>query len=373
MAKLRDIARQAGVSMGTASGVMNGVKHFAEPTRRRVLDAASELGYAPNLAAKAIRRCPTFHGRPPTNIIAHVNHVLDTTANNPFVETGLLLLAHLAAAKGYYVLPLFYDQATAFACPPVQNGQVDGVLASVPDLEIARTVGHLAPLVLMNVPFWPELLPEVSLVNFDLRHGMRAMARHLAGLGHRRIATLTMNQEDAFSYHGVRCPALAMACADAGLTLHPDLSRSRQLSPRNHEQVMNEFVAEALPLIRAGEVTALMMVDDQYASEMCNRLGAAGLRVPDDVSVTGFAASPMTSLQMPLPLTTVSYPWAALLDAALDLLIAEINGRDHRQGEIRIRPDLVIAATTAIAPQPGRCLSAKPVRVAKTPQARPHV
>ncbi len=352
MAKLRDIARQARVSMGTASGILNGAKNFAEPTRRRVLEAATELGYAPNLAAKAIRRCPTFHGRPRTNLIAHVTKVLDTTSADPFVGERSLLLAHLAAAKGYYVLPLFYDHVTAFACPPVQNGQVDGVLAGLPDLEIARTVGHLAPLVLMDVPFPPELLPEVPLVNFDLRHGMRAMARHLAGLGHRRVATLTMNQDDPFAYHGIRCPVLAAACADAGLELHAGLSRNRQLSTPTHETVMASFVAEALPLIRAGEVTALMMVDDQYADEMLNRLSAAGLCVPEEVSVTGFGTASMFSLRTPLPLTTVVYPWTALLDAALDLLIAEIDGRDHRQGEIRIRPELVTTASAAVPKVP---------------------
>ena len=353
MTRLKDVARYADVSVGTASGVLNGARNFAEATRSRVLDAASELGYTPNLVARRIRRTPDFHERPRTNIIANVTRMPDAIAPDPFVGSRSLLLAHLADAKGYYVLPLFYDRATAFACPPVQDGHVDGVLAGLPDIEIARRVAHLAPLVLMDVPFPPELLAEVPRVNFDIRQGMRALAGNLAGLGHRRIAALTMKQDDVFNYHGARCPLLLAACENAALELHPGLSRNRLLSPQTHEQVMNEFVKEALPLIRAGEVTALMMIDDEYAIEMLTRLAAAGLRVPDDVSVTGFGASPLSPWRPPLPLTTVGYPWPALLDAALDLLIAEIVRRDHRQGEVLIRTELLTAASTA-APRSGK-------------------
>lgn len=347
MAKLEEVAVRAGVSKGTASGVLNGAKNFAEKTRHRVLAAAVELGYTPNLAAKRIRRCPDFHDRPRTNIIAHVTRLDDSAICGTFIGSRTHLLAKLAAAKGYYVIPLFYGETKAFVCPPVQNGHIDGMLAGLPDLEIAKAIQHLVPLVLIDVPFPAELLADVPRVNFDINYGMRAMARELAKLGHRQIATLSINQDDPFSYHGVRCPHLRKACADAGLALHESLSRDHQLSHTNNEQVLSEFVAEAIPLIRRGEVTALMLVDDFYAWEIITRLNAAGIRVPEDVSVTGFASTPLEPRQSPIPLTTVSYPWLVLLDTALELLIAEIGGRDHRQGEVLIRPELTVMGSAA--------------------------
>lgn len=350
MAKLEEVAVRAGVSKGTASGVLNGAKNFAEKTRHRVLAAAVELGYTPNLAAKRIRRCPDFHDRPRTNIIAHVTRMDDSALCGTFIGSRSLLLAKLAAAKGYYVIPLFYGEKTAFVCPPVQNGHVDGMLAGLPDLEIAKAIQHLVPLVLMDVPFPAELLADVPRVNFDINYGMRVLARELAKLGHRKIATLSINQDDPFSYHGVRCPPLRKACADAGLALHESLSRDHQLSETNNEQVLDKFIAEAIPLIRRGEVTALMLADDLYAWETITRLNAAGIRVPEDVSVTGFAGTPLEPRQSPIPLTTVSYPWPVLLDTALQLLIAEIGGRDHRQGEVLILPELTLKDSTAAPP-----------------------
>ncbi|MCF7854871.1 MAG: LacI family DNA-binding transcriptional regulator, partial [Candidatus Pacebacteria bacterium] len=132
MVKLKDIAARAGVSMGTASSVLNGAKNFADDTRRRVLKAAADLEYTPNLAAKLMRRGPGFHERPRTNVIAFVTRMLDATSTDPYTGSRFLLLAHLAEAKGYYMVPIFYDRNTAFACPPVQNGQVDGVVAHLP-------------------------------------------------------------------------------------------------------------------------------------------------------------------------------------------------------------------------------------------------
>ncbi|MBL4700635.1 MAG: LacI family DNA-binding transcriptional regulator [Phycisphaeraceae bacterium] len=334
------------MSIGTVSGVLNGATNFAQATQRRIFDVAAELGYKPNLAAKQIRRNASFNDRPRTNILAHVTRTQDGCVPDPLVAARSMLLANLALKKNYYVLPMFYSEASAFACPPVFNGHVDGVLAGLPDVEIARTVSHLVPLILMDVPFSPDLLADVPRVNFDIRQGMSALAQVLVKQGHRQVAALTVNQDDPFDYHGVRCPLLRKACADAGLKLHVKSSRNRQLSMQTHDQVMDAFAQEVIPLIRQRKVTALMMVDDLYAHEMVARLEAAGIRVPEDVSVTGFADSPMLFDSSQMQLTTVRYPWAAMIDAALDLMDAEINGPSRQQGEILIRPELLVRDTT---------------------------
>lgn len=350
MATLKDIAKQAGVSIGTVSGVLNGARNFSEDTRKRVLAVAAELKYAPNLAAKSIRRNPGFAGRPRTNIIAYVTREENAAATDSFTSRRSLLLTHVAAARGYHVLPLLYDKATAFSCAPIHNGYVDGVLAGIPDIEIAQAVNHLAPLVLMDVPFAPHLLPSVPRLNFDIACGMGLIVKELMGLGHRRAATLTLKQDAPFHYHAVRCPILQRVCADLGLDLHPSLSRNRQLAPSVHEQVMQEYVDEALPLIKSGQITALIMADDVYAADIAERLLSAGIRIPDEVSICGFANSELRRQLTPMTLTTVNYPWRAMVSAALDMVIAEIKGCDHRQGEILIRPEFVRGATTAACP-----------------------
>ncbi|MCF7854050.1 MAG: LacI family transcriptional regulator [Candidatus Pacebacteria bacterium] len=347
MANLKDIAAQARVSVSTASAVLNGAQNFAEKTRRRVLKAAADLEYAPNLAARAMRRSPGFGDRPRTNIIGHITRMIDTTIPDRFIALRSLLLTHLADLRGYYVLPICYDRTKPFACPPVRNGQVDGVLAGLPDFEIAESVSHLAPLILMDVPFAPELLPDVPLVNFDMRFGMRRLVRHLFELGHSRVGALTFRKDNPFSYHAVRCVLMQEALENAGLELHESLSRERYLTPETNREVMDAFADEAIPLIRTGEITALVLPDDVYAVSVINRLTTAGVSVPADVSVTGFGATPLSPRTVPpLPLTTVDYPWEALLQAALDLLIAEIEGRNHRHGEILIRPDFIAGAST---------------------------
>ncbi|MCF7853941.1 MAG: LacI family transcriptional regulator [Candidatus Pacebacteria bacterium] len=346
----KDIARKAGVSVGTVSGVLNGARNFSEETRRRVLDTAAELKYTPNLMARSIRRNPGFTGRPRTNIIGYVTREGNAAATDTFTSKRLLLLAHVAAAKGYHILPLLYDRATAFSCAPVQNGYVDGVLAGLPDADIARAVSHLTPLVLMDVPFDPQFLPAVSRVNFDIYNGMCMLVQDLKELGHRKAATLTIDQAPPLNYDAARCPILEKACCDLDLRLHPDLSRPRALSVETHEQVMDDYAAEAIPLIKRGEITALILVGDGYADSIVRRLLSAGVRVPDDVSVCGFGSTALSGRQTCLPLTTIEYPWRAMLDAAIELVVAEIEGRDHRQGEILIRTEFVRGASTAACP-----------------------
>ena len=350
---IKDVVAETGLSLGTVSGVLNGANGFAEGTRRRVLSASRRLNYAPNLRLKSARRSVGANGKPLTNIMAHITHVPPEHPDqlDPFIGCRELLLARLASGMGYNVLPIFYDEAKAFACPPVLNGQVDGVLAGTPHQEVCAAIEGHVPLVLLDVPFTPEAA-HFPMVNFDIRHGMLEIARHMAGLGHRRVGSFFMNQEvQPMNHIGFRCPFLASALAAVGIELDAGLSRSRRLSVAVNEAVTDEFVNEAIPLIRDGSITALMTIDDYIARDVICRLSNAGVKVPEDVSVTGFGTSPLLRWSSPggaPAMTSVEFPWPKLTKAALELLRDIILGKSSGVGELLIRTRLEPGETATV-------------------------
>ncbi len=353
---IKDVVAETGLSLGTVSGVLNNANGFAEDTRRKVLAAARRLNYAPDLRLKSARRAVGSNGKTLTNVIVHVTFSPPSNPYefDPFLACRELLFVRLAAEIGYNVIPLFYDEAKAFACPPAMNGQVDGAIAGMPHPDICAAFEGHVPLVLMDVPFSLGAT-QVPMVNFDIRYGMHEIARHLAGLGHRRVGALFFNKEVPHNL-GSRCPFLAVAAAAAGIELDATLSRDRRLSPATHEKVMDEFVGEAIPLIRTGSVTALLMVSDELAGDLIRRLAKAGISVPGDVSVTGFGSSPLLRWNVPESptLTSVEFPWGELTKAALELLRSSILGGNTSVGELLIRPTLVPGETLRGAAETGR-------------------
>jgi DNA-binding LacI/PurR family transcriptional regulator len=280
---VRDVARHAGVSTQTVSRVINAHPGIRDETRRRVLDAMATLGYRVNNAARALgtRRTRTL------GVIAS-----DATLYGP--SAAIAALEAAARRAGLWIATAYADAAVEAsvdeALQHLLAQGVDGIILVAPH---ARTVDALEARVL-DVP----VVAMHSGAGAERQTAGAALAvAHLAALGHRRIARLggppewleersrAAGFDGAIAEHG-----LAVAGAWAG-----DWSAAAG----------ERTAAEVARTVRSPDgPTAVVVANDQMALGLVAGLAAAGIRVPDDVSVTGFDDNPDAAFYRPA-LTTV--------------------------------------------------------------------
>lgn len=288
---LEDVARMAGVSTATVSRCLNAPDKVVERTRVRVLEAVRELGYLPNFGARAMvaRRTNTIGA-----IIPTMANAIFARGLQAFQEEARRLGYQLLVASSSYRADLEEEQARALAARGA-----DGLLLI--GLERAETLtAFLAQRGLPAVVAWTygaeAALPTVG---FDNRAAMRGLAEEVLRLGHRRVAMISApvahNDRARARLEGLR-DALGAAGLGTGL---------RVIETRYG---LDEGGA-ALARLMQGEAppTAVLCGNDVLAAGAIRQARALGLRVPEDVSITGFDDIELATLVTPA-LTTVHVP-----------------------------------------------------------------
>ncbi|MFB9835415.1 LacI family DNA-binding transcriptional regulator [Actinoallomurus acaciae] len=310
----RDVARVAGVSQSTVSLVLAGkAEGRVKPeTGRAVREAARRLGYRPNIAARNLRL-----GRTRTVLL-----VVPTLVSPIFgaVYTGA---ARVAGEQGFGVVVHPWDDDASPARSPVDIEAIDGVLASSLGGGLAG-FGDVPLVVLDNDPADPA-----PAVNFDVAGGMRAITRHLAGLGHHRLGHLAA-AVDTWTFH-VRAEVLTATGA---------------LTGREHCAIDVAAAREAaLALLdRPDRPTALVCDDDLIAAGAYKAARHLGLDVPRDVSVTGFDDILVATALEP-ELTTIHLPAERLGARAMAALLARLDG--HAPADVSLPGELIVRGSTA--------------------------
>ncbi|MFE6777692.1 LacI family DNA-binding transcriptional regulator [Streptomyces sp. NPDC057702] len=331
------MARAAGVSQATVSLVL-GDKwrgRVSPRTAEAVREAARELGYRPNLAARHLRL-----GRTRTALL-----VVPALSNEFFarVYTGA---AEVAAAHGVGVVLYPSPEGVGPARDPFGSAQstLDGVIASSMAADaLAALRGDGLPLVMLDSD--PNRGPAGATVNVDIEAGMRRLGEHLLGLGHRRVAHLAADV-DSWTFH-VRAAALATTLgAVAGTSLRTE---SAPLS------VAGGLVAAERALTAPGaRPTALVCDDDVLAAGACKAARRLGLRVPQDVSVTGFDDVSLATAVEP-ELTTVRLPAEEVGAAGMRALLAVLDGGGT---DVTTLPVTLVTRDSTAPPPPGPPASA---------------
>lgn len=327
----RDVARHASVSQATVSLVLGGKwqGRVSPRTAETVRDAARELGYRPNLAARSLRL-----GRTRTALLVVPALTHDYFAR---VHAGA---SRVATEHDFGVVLYPSPEGTGPAVDPFGSARaaLDGVIASsmAPEALAALGEGGL-PLVMLDTD--PEGDRAAATVNLDIADGMRQAAGHLLGLGHRRLAHLAADV-DTWTF-GVRARALAEAVAGT-----PDAAVRTQPSELSVEEALH---AATQALSADPRPTALICDDDLLAAGACKAARRLGLRVPEDVSVTGFDDLSLATALEP-ELTTVRLPAEEVGAAGMRALLAVLAGREA--GTPVLPVELVRRGSTA-APPPG--------------------
>lgn len=323
----RDVARAAGVSQAAVSLVL-GDKwrgRVSETTAQRVREAARELGYRPNLAARNLRL-----GR--TRTVLLVVPAL-TTEFFAGVYTGA---ARVAAEHGFGVVLYPSPEGVGPARDPFASAQaaLDGVLASSMAADALTAIrGDQLPLVMLDSD--PAGSLGAATVNLDIADGVRQVADHLLGLGHRHFLHLAADIPSwTFEVRARELAARVGAVAGTSLRTAP--------APISIDGAL--AAAEAALSAPGARPTAVVCDDDKLAAGAYKALRRLGLRVPDDVSVTGLDDLALATALDP-ELTTVRLDAELFGERGMRALLAVLEGRTPDGGDIPV--ELVVRASTA--------------------------
>jgi LacI family transcriptional regulator len=313
-ATITDVARQAGVSKATVSAVINDSPSVKGSTRDRVLAAIDVLNYRPTQVTRTTARKTKCIG------------LLIKEIDNPYYAEVVLGARAHANQQGYTLLVVSsegeYDSERR-AVELLQAKDVEGLIAT-PVLDEHADLSHFFELKRRNFPF--VLLEEVrgvpaSLVDVDNRDASRKAVEYLIRQGHTRIVHFAGPR---YSMHSEeRLDGVRRACSASHLIFHDDDA----IEAGAH---LADGYRAALACFRkrtgAARPTAVTCYNDLVAIGVCRAFHELGIRIPDDVSVIGFDDIPLLEY-LPVPLTTVRMPKAAMGEVAAQMLIRHIESR----------------------------------------------
>ncbi len=329
---INDVARLAQVSKKTVSRVINQSLSVSVETRERVEAVIAELGYSPDPQAQGLAFRRSF--------------VIGFIYNNPnpqYIVNAQQGILDAARQRGFELMvrpcdlssPTLLEDMRAF----VERQKLFGVIMFPRVSEDERLADLLAGLGCPYVRVASVALddPESMIVSHD-GEGAYEAARHLAALGHRRIALITGPK--SFRSAHERRRGFEAGLASSGLTLDP-----RYVAEGAYTFESGVAQADAL-LRREARPTAICTLNDEMAAGVYRAAHVLGLSIPCDLSVVGFDDAPIATRLWP-PLTTVLLPIREMGRRAAEALMAGLGGSESQTPPPRITPSLIVRDSTA--------------------------
>jgi LacI family transcriptional regulator len=321
---IKDVAREAGVSLGTASQALRDSPAVRDATRRRVRAVATRLRYQPSAVARGLVTRRT-----------HTVGLLISDIANPFFIRAVRAVEDAAQENGYNVILCNTDEDPAKETQYLRvlmEKRVDGII-------LATTAGSLPavrevrwrriPLVLFD-----RELPQVATdtVKVDSVRGGQLATEHLLQLGHRRIAII--HGPVVRSTGAERLEGYLLALRTAGVPPDPALIREGNFKQDSGRDLARQLLDLVPP------PTALFCTNNLMTVGALQTLGERGIRIPQDLSLVGYDDMEWWTLTHP-PLTTVGQPVYELGREAMRLLLAQIEARRRRPQRVILKPELL--------------------------------
>lgn len=340
---IRDVAAAAQVGITTVSRALNNQSGISPATRALILQVAQDLHYQPNRHAQNLRSQDI-------NNIA----VVMKGPSNPFFLSLIDPLEKAIRAHGYQMsllrVPHEADEVN-IGRGAYQDSEAAGVLFLGGQARESTAVFNSFPLpfTLCTVPPAPAWDNSVAAVSVDEEHGISLIVSHLTDLGHRQIAFLGPDRAER-SVGAIREKAFISALSAQGITTDENLivrggDGDNPYSFSYGYQMATRLLARKIPF------TAVVAISDVIALGAQKALIDAGLKIPEDVSITGFDGIEFARYTNPA-LTTVEQPIELLAETSCRLLFAQMKKQSITRPQRLLRGSLLIADSTGPAPTP---------------------
>jgi DNA-binding LacI/PurR family transcriptional regulator len=326
---IKDIARLAHVSHPTVSRALQNSPLVNPRTAERIRRIAEQAGYRASAVARGLvtRRTKTIG-------------LVVTTIADPFISEVFSGIEREAHDRGYCVFLAESNadpQREKEVVRTFAERRVDGIIVTssrVGALYLPLLAEMMVPIVLVNDQHHGAFVHSVMIRN---QEGSRAAANHLIGLGHRRIAYLG----DKFGYQSdaERYAGYMKALEAEGIRHTLELVVYGDGKPEGGLRAMDQLLALPIP------PTAVCCYNDLSALGTMRSISLRGLRVPEDISVTGFDDLFFASYTQP-PLTTVRQPMRRMGQLAMESLFKLMSG-DESEIRIKVDAELIVRESTA--------------------------
>ena len=353
-----DVAERAGVSIATVSRVYRNPDSVRATTRDKVLDAARALGYVPSGSARGLASratgvlglCFPDYSDPDAETEALAADGDDDHAFMLYSDQIIRGMERASRRHGYALLIAASLEGGPESLVAKVAGRVDGfaVMAGTVPTEDLEVISRRRPVVMLAGPRGIDHLDHVEVANAD---GERELTRHLIeDHGLRRLAFVGGPPESPDAE--ARFQGYAEACRTAGLPVpdEPDV-RTVMMTQAQGAQAAEELLERTGPGDRP---EGMVFANDQMAVGALHTLERRGVRVPQDVAVTGFDGIPLSRLVRPT-LTTVRQPMRDMGERAVELLLQRIDATEPGPGQEAEEPQSVVLPVTVAYRQSCGC------------------
>jgi LacI family transcriptional regulator len=318
---IQSVADLAGVSIATVSRVLSGNENVREDFIDKVRDAAAKLNYTPSASAQGLAKGRNF-----------TVGVLIPDLSNPYFPDVVKGIHNLATPSNYRLLIADSDGSPEDEISIIRDmlRQVDGIILVSPRMSIddlKSLENAQSPVVLINRMEPGVGLPSVGVDNFS---AMSELIGHLASLGHKRIAFLSGPKESWQQRERARA---VLHASNFGISVE-EIPTGGSIAAG----------VQALDLAMQAKPTAAICFNDLVALGVLSRAAELGIRVPEDLSVTGFDDIEFSSFSNP-PLTTIRSPQIALGEMAWKILEDQLSGKPGNHQPL-MSAEVVIRSST---------------------------
>jgi len=336
MPTIKDVAREAGVSIATVSYVINNKDiPIRDDTRRLVWEAVERIGYTPNVTARNLKASQS-------RLIGYAWHDVPPDEVNAVLDRFTYFTAQAAEEAGYHILTFTHTQDNVLDVYSelIRTRRVDafvlaGTMIDDPRIEFLMAQGFPFATFGRSNPAW-----DFPWVDTDGLRGSYDAVGHLVRLGHRRIAMIAWPEASLAGEFRVR--GYLQALRAAGIPF-----RESYLWRGSHsEQTGRDALAYWSQMPFDERPTGVIAVSDLAAIGVLNEAEARGL---GDVSVVGFDDVPLSQYLRP-SLTTLRQPIPEISRALIHMLQAILNGETPDPYQVALPPQLIIRASTGAPP-----------------------
>ncbi|CAM3603234.1 HTH-type transcriptional repressor PurR [Vibrio aquimaris] len=329
MATIKDVARLAGVSTTTVSHVINKTRFVAEATQEKVMEAVTELNYAPSAVARSLKcnstRTIGMLVTQSTNLF--FSEVIDGVESYCYRQGYTLILCNTG---GIYEKQRDYIRMLA-------EKRVDGILVMCSDLteELSDMLDRQKDIPKVIMDWGPESSQADKIIDNSEEGGYLA-TKFLIDHGHKDIACLSGHFEKAACQE--RIQGFRRAMSEANIKINEDWILEGNFECDTAVLAADQIVA------MDNKPTAVFCFNDTMALGLMSRLQQKGIQIPEQISVIGYDNIELAEYFSP-PLTTVHQPKRRVGKNAFEILLERIKDKEHEKRVFEMHPEIVVRDT----------------------------